>query len=115
MSENSRLVYSTDNNNICTKCKNTFRKCTCLKEQSELDPEAALHIYFEKKGRKGSGVTVISGLPLKNKEVKNLATNLKKLCGVGGSVKSNNSIELQGEQKTKIQAYFSKHEIFKNL
>ena len=115
MSKNSRLVYSTVSSNTCINCKKSFRKCTCLKEQSKVEPKAALQIYFEKKGRKGSGVTVISGLPLKNKEVKNLATNLKKLCGVGGSVKSNNSIELQGEQKTKIQAYFSKHEIFKNL
>ena len=115
MSKNSRLVYSTDNSNICTNCSNSFRKCSCLKEKSKLDPEAALRIYFEKKGRKGSGVTVISGLSLKKNEVKNLAKNLKKHCGVGGSAKDNNTIELQGDQKTKIDAYLTKHENLKNL
>jgi len=80
-----------------------------------VEPKAALQIYFEKKGRKGSGVTVISGLSLNKKEVKNLATNLKKHCGVGGSVKDNNNIELQGDQKTMIDAYLSKHENLQNL
>ena len=66
-----------------------------------------MDIYFEKKGRKGSGVTVISGLLLNKKELRNLAANLKKHCGVGGSVKNNNNIELQGDQKIKTEAYLS--------
>ena len=115
MSENSRLVYSTDGNNICTTCKKPFRKCKCKKERSKLNSKTALSIYFEKKGRKGSGVTVISGLLLNKKELRNVAANLKKHCGVGGSVKNNNNIELQGDQKFKAEAYLSTHEHLQNL
>ena len=115
MSENSRLVYSTDSNNTCITCKKPFRKCTCKKERSKLSSKTALNIYFEKKGRKGSGVTVISGLLLNKKELRNVAAKLKKHCGVGGSLKNNNDIELQGDQKTKAEDYLRKHEHLQNL
>ena len=115
MSENSRLVYSTDGNNICTTCKKPFRKCKCNKERSKLNSKTALNIYFEKKGRKGSGVTVISGLLLDKKELRNVAANLKKHCGVGGSVKKNNDIELQGDQKIKAEAYLRRHKHLQNV
>jgi len=114
MPENSRLVYSTDGNNICATCKKPFRKCKCKKERSKLNYKTALRIYFEKKGRKGSGVTVISGLLLDKKELRNVAANLKKHCGVGGSLKNNNDIELQGDQKIKAEAYLRKHEHLQN-
>ena len=74
-----------------------------------------MNIYFEKKGRKGSGVTVISGLLLNKKELRNVAANLKKHCGVGGSVKNNNNIELQGDQRIKAENYISAHELLQNL
>ena len=74
-----------------------------------------MNIYFEKKGRKGSGVTVISGLLLNKKELRNVAATLKKHCGVGGSGKNNNNIELQGDQKFKAEAYLSMHEHLQNL
>ena len=114
MSEDSRLVYSTDGNNICTTCKNPFRKCKCKKERSQLNSKTAFRIFFEKKGRKGSGVTVISGLLLDKKELRNVAAKLKKHCGVGGSLKNNNDIELQGDQKTKAEDYLRKHEHLQN-
>ena len=114
MSENSRLVYSTDGNNTCTTCKKPFRKCKCKIERSKLNSKTALRIYFEKKGRKGSGVTVISGLLLNKKELINVAAKLKKHCGVGGSLKNNNDIELQGDQKTKAEDYLRKHEHLQN-
>ena len=74
-----------------------------------------MNIYFEKKGRKGSGVTVISGLLLNKKELRNVAANLKKHCGVGGSVKNNNNIELQGDQKFKAEAYLNEQEHLQNI
>ena len=115
MSENSRLVYSTDSDNTCITCKKPVRKCTCKKERSKLSSKTALKIYFEKKGRKGSGVTVISGLLLNKKELRNVAANLKKHCGVGGSVKNNDNIELQGDQRIKTENYISTHELLQNL
>jgi translation initiation factor 1 len=49
-------------------------------------------------GRRGKGVTTISGLPVRDDELKALAGRLKKRCGVGGSAKDG-VIELQGDQR----------------
>ena len=59
----------------------------------------AVFVYPEKpKGRKGKGVTIISGLPLDAKELQKLAKQLKRKCGAGGTVKGGN-IEIQGEHR----------------
>jgi translation initiation factor 1 len=52
----------------------------------------------ETKGRKGKGVTVITGLPLADDELARLATRLKKRCGSGGTVR-NGVIEIQGDHR----------------
>ena len=49
-------------------------------------------------GRKGKGVTTVSGLPLTDAQLKEVAGKLKKRCGVGGSVKDG-VIELQGDHR----------------
>jgi len=55
-----------------------------------------VRVRKEKKGRRGKIVTVVSGLALPAKDLRNLAGELKKLCGSGGSVKKEN-IEIQGD------------------
>jgi translation initiation factor 1 len=52
-------------------------------------------------GRAGKGVSVISGLPLGQAELEELATRLKKLCGAGGAVK-NGVIEIQGDHRGRL-------------
>ena len=108
MSPESLLVYSTDGNNTCDGCERPLKKCQCSELESKETSESDLNIYFEKKGRKGSGVTVISNLILTRDELKNFAGNLKKYCGVGGSIKNNNQIELQGDQRQKLKIYLHK-------
>ncbi len=54
------------------------------------------------KGRKGKGVTLITGVPLAPAELKNLAQSFKKKCGCGGSVK-NNIIEIQGDKRDLLE------------
>ena len=108
MPPKSRLVYSTDGNNTCDECERPLKKCQCSELESKETSESDLNIYFEKKGRKGSGVTVISNLILTRDELKNFAGNLKKYCGVGGSIKNNNQIELQGDQRQKLKIYLHK-------
>ena len=46
-----------------------------------------MRVGRETKGRKGKGVTVITGLPLNDVEIKRLARQLKQKCGSGGTVK----------------------------
>ncbi len=54
-------------------------------------------------GRGGKVVSVISGLPLDEARLAELATRLKKLCGAGGSVKDG-VIEIQGEHRERLVA-----------
>ena len=54
-------------------------------------------------GRAGKVVTVISGLPLGEAELGALATELKKRCGSGGTVRDG-VIEIQGEHRDTLVA-----------
>ena len=84
----SQLVYSTDTGRIETPA-----------EEPERGPsDGIVRIQRETKGRKGKGVTIISGLALLPDELKALAKKLKQHLGVGGSVKGFN-IEIQGDQR----------------
>ena len=49
-------------------------------------------------GRRGKAVTTISGVPLDDAALRQLAGRLKKRCGVGGSAKGG-VIELQGDHR----------------
>jgi translation initiation factor 1 len=57
----------------------------------------------ETSGRRGKEVTTVSNLPLDEANLKQLATKLKKRCGVGGSAK-NGVIELQGDHRDAVMA-----------
>jgi translation initiation factor 1 len=52
----------------------------------------------ETSGRRGKAVTTVSGVPLDDDGLKDLAGHLKKRCGVGGSV-NDGVIELQGDHR----------------
>jgi translation initiation factor 1 len=52
----------------------------------------------ETSGRRGKAVTTVSGVPLDDDGLKDLAGRLKRRCGVGGSVKEG-VIELQGDHR----------------
>ena len=60
--------------------------------------DGVVRIQKQTSGRKGAGVSVITGLDLADDELKKLAAELKKRCGCGGSVKDGN-IEIQGEKR----------------
>jgi len=104
---NGGLVYSTDQGRICPKCNLTESQCHC--SDSDLIPKATdgiVRVSRESKGRKGKGVTLISGLPLDKAALKKMATELKNRCGCGGAVKDG-IIEIQGEQRDKIVVMLS--------
>ena len=64
-------------------------------------PRAAggrVKVRREVAGRRGKAVTTISGVPLDDAGLRELAGRLKKRCGVGGSAK-NGVIELQGDHR----------------
>ncbi len=55
------------------------------------------------KGRKGKKVTLVSGLPLDEAALEDLALALKQICGSGGTVKDG-QIEIQGDHRDRIMA-----------
>ena len=57
-----------------------------------------VRVSRQTKGRKGSGVCLITGVPLGDDELKKLAKELKKRCGSGGTVKDG-VIEIQGDHR----------------
>jgi translation initiation factor 1 len=60
--------------------------------------DGVVRVARETKGRKGKGVTLISGVPLPPAELKTLARELKQKCGTGGTLKEG-VIEIQGDQR----------------
>ena len=62
-----------------------------------------MRVGRETKGRKGSGVTVITGLPLGGEALAELASRLKRRCGSGGTVKDG-VIEIQGDHRDLVVA-----------
>ncbi|AWP53818.1 TPA: stress response translation initiation inhibitor YciH [Haemophilus influenzae] len=84
----SVLVYSTDVGRIKEEKASVFRP----------KGDGVVRIQKQTSGRKGAGVSVITGLDLSDEDLKKLAAELKKRCGCGGSVK-NGIIEIQGEKR----------------
>lgn len=62
---------------------------------------AQVRVGRETAGRKGKGVSVITGLPLSDADLEALATRLKSSCGAGGAVKDG-KIELQGDHRDRL-------------
>src|SRR5262245_5333893 len=57
----------------------------------------------ETAGRRGKGVTTVSGLPLSETGLLDLAAALKLRCGTGGTVKDGR-IEIQGDNRDRVMA-----------
>jgi translation initiation factor 1 len=55
----------------------------------------------ETSGRRGKTVTTVSGVPVDDAGLRELAGRLKKRCGVGGSAKDG-VIELQGDHRDAV-------------
>lgn len=60
-----------------------------------------MRVGRQTKGRKGKGVTVVTGVPVGQADLEKLARDLKKKCGSGGTVRDG-VIEIQGEHRDKL-------------
>ena len=103
--DHSRLVYSTDTGRICPSCQKPVLKCSCKKKtpsiQSHIKADGIIRVQREVKGRKGKTVTTVTGFRIPDDELKRLATQLKRRCGTGGSVK-NGLIIIQGDHRSTL-------------
>jgi translation initiation factor 1 len=105
--ENEGLVYSTDIGRRCPQCLRAVTECVCKGKSKPAHGNGVVRVSRETKGRAGKGVSIVSGLPLNEDQLTTLATQLKKRCGTGGTVKDNN-IEIQGDHRDVLVAELQK-------
>ena len=92
------LVYSSEQGRMCPACRKAAADCACSKTEEAPAGDGRVRVSRQTQGRKGKGVTVISGLPLNRSELAELGKQLKKRCGTGGTVKDG-VIEIQGDRR----------------
>jgi translation initiation factor 1 len=101
------MVYSTERWLVCPKCRLPMGKCGCRKETAAPAGDGIVRVRRETKGRGGKTVTTVSGVPLGGEALRNLASDLKRRCGTGGTVKDG-VIEIQGDHRETIVADLSR-------
>lgn len=94
------LVYSTDD--------------TFSFESEEKNDQLALpnhkqnlKVFLDRKNRVGKSVSVVNGFVGSDEDIKELGSKIKKLCGVGGTVKDG-EVLIQGDFRDKILAFLIK-------
>ncbi len=95
---NSKPVYSTDQGRLCPGCGKPVDACACSRRQGVPRADGIVRISRQTKGRKGKGVSCITGLALPADALEALAKQLKQRCGAGGAVKDG-VIEIQGDHR----------------
>ena len=68
---------------------------------SSYPKDGIVRVGRETKGRRGKGVTIVTGLPGSEAQLKTIASRLKAQCGVGGTVKGR-IVEIQGDQRDRL-------------
>jgi translation initiation factor 1 len=102
---NARTVYSTGAGRICPGCGWPADDCKCSSQRHPDEPvptRVVAKLRVEKKGRGGKTVTVVDGLPRNASFVKDLTSELKRLCGTGGTA-SDGAVELQGDRRDRVR------------
>ena len=105
MPDNSRSVYSSAAGRLCPRCGQPERGCRCGQPADEAIPtRLTAKLRMEKAGRGGKTVTVVFGLPNNAAFLKNLAQQLKRACGTGGTATAE-GVELQGDLRERVREY----------
>jgi translation initiation factor 1 len=86
----ARVVWSSDAGDL--------RRTPEPAEEPRRGGGGRVQVRRETSGRRGKAVTTVTGVPLADDGLRELAGRLKKRCGVGGSVKGG-VIELQGDHR----------------
>jgi translation initiation factor 1 len=99
------IVYRTGSGRICPGCRRPIAQCACktAARQALRADAGTVRVSRQTQSRAGKAVTVITGLPLESDQLALLASELKRRCGSGGTVKDG-AIEIQGEHRDTLVA-----------
>jgi translation initiation factor 1 len=93
---------------MCPRCGKPVASCACKKASAATPKgDGVVRVGRETKGRKGKGVTVVTGVPLSGDALDELGSQLKRLCGSGGTVRDG-VIEIQGDHRDALVAELAK-------
>lgn len=97
-------MYSSAAGRICRGCGQPERGCRCGRGSTEAVPvRPVAKLRMEKAGRGGKTVTVVYGLPNNTAFLADLAGELKKACGTGGTATAD-GVELQGDLRERVRS-----------
>jgi translation initiation factor 1 len=107
MSRERGTVYSSEHGRMCPHCGLPAKRCVCrANPRGTREPapsDGVVRVRREKKGRGGKVVTTIRGIPLPAAELRDLAKELRRHCGSGGTVKQG-VVEIQGDHLESLLA-----------
>ena len=86
---------------MCPDCGKPLLQCSCDRGKILPSKDGIVRVGRETKGRKGKGVTIVTGLSLGLDDLRDLAKGLKQKCGSGGTVKAG-VIEIQGDHRDAV-------------
>jgi translation initiation factor 1 len=99
----SRLVYSSDVGRRCPDCGQASADCICKKANTAAPTgDGIVRIRRETKGRKGKGVSIVSGVLVDADELKNLGKELRQKLSTGGAIKDH-EMEFQGDHRQALK------------
>jgi translation initiation factor 1 len=93
---NRRIVYSSDGGRVSPK-----QAADKTPAPSGFPDDGVVRISREKGGRGGKTVTVVRGLPERGAALDARLSELKRLCGAGGTLRDGN-VEVQGDHRERI-------------
>ena len=103
MKKRGSTVFSTELGRVCPRCGWPEARCSCSAPADDTVPDRVVaKIRIEKAGRRGKTVTVVEGLPRNSAFLKDLAKELKRACGGGGSV-GEERVEVQGDHRDRVR------------
>ncbi|MCZ7650114.1 MAG: stress response translation initiation inhibitor YciH [Thermoanaerobaculia bacterium] len=100
----TRPVYATGRGRLCPVCGWPADHCRCSARLDEPLPERIEAVLrLERAGRGGKTVTVVAGLPQNRPFLQELAAELKRACGSGGTA-GDGRVEIQGDHRDTLRA-----------
>jgi translation initiation factor 1 len=119
-----RIVYDSDamQPGRCPSCGKRRDRCTCDAPTARRPPasgksspgatvsvprDGVVRLLRDRKSRGGKTVTVIAGLPGSPDELARLASDLKRLCGTGGTLRGD-TVEIHGDLRDRLKLELEK-------